>query len=256
MKVKYVRVSTDNQSLDRQIMDKGEYDRVYSDQISGSVPMFMRPMGKQLLVDIENGGVKELVVSEASRLGRDALDVHKTLRLCEEKGVNVVITDLGIQSIVNEKRNDMFSLVSGIILSLAEAEKRNIIERCNQGREAARKRGVVFGRKEGWKESRSVFLSKEKPKLIMKYLQKGYSWSEIMKLCNVSKTLIYKTKQYLNNEVGSKIVEENIVSDTISKYYENAIVNEYDEDNIKPITWATHLDKPTGKATWAELKKK
>jgi len=57
MKVKYVRVSTDNQSLDRQVMDRGDYDRVYADQISGSVPMSMRPMGKQLIEDIENGKV-------------------------------------------------------------------------------------------------------------------------------------------------------------------------------------------------------
>jgi len=179
------------------------------------------------------------------------LDVHKTLRLCEERGVNVVITDLGIQSIVNGKRNDMFSLVSGIILSLAEAEKRNIIERCNQGREAARRRGVVFGRKEGWKESRSAFLSKEKPKLIMKYLQKGYSWSEIMKLVNVSKTLIYKTKQYMNNEVSPKDlrVKEAVV--------ENVVYDDYDEyEYVKPITWATRYDKPTGMATWVDTKKK
>ena len=251
MKVKYVRVSTDNQSLDRQVMDRGDYDRVYADQISGSVPMSMRPMGKQLIEDIENGKVNELCVSDAARIGRDALDVHKTLRLCEERGVNVVITDLGIQSIVNGKRNDMFSLVSGIILSLAEAEKRNIIERCNQGREAARRRGVVFGRKEGWKESRSAFLSKEKPKLIMKYLQKGYSWSEIMKLVNVSKTLIYKTKQYMNNEVSPKDlrVKEAVV--------ENVVYDDYDEyEYVKPITWATRYDKPTGMATWVDTKKK
>jgi len=32
-------------------------------------------------------------------------------------------------------------------------------------------------------------------------------------------------------------------------------VNDYDEYDVKPITWATSLDKPTGKATWAEIKK-
>ena len=84
MKVKYCRVSTEGQSAERQLLDKSEYDKIYSESVSGSVAMEKRDVGSQLLTDIKVGKVKELVVEEISRIGRDALDVMKTLRLCED----------------------------------------------------------------------------------------------------------------------------------------------------------------------------
>lgn len=198
MRVKYVRVSTDGQTTERQLLDKENFDKIYVENVSGTVPMDKRLVGMSLMADIKNGKVTELHLEELSRIGRDALDVMKTLKICEEYGVNVVISNLGVQSIVSGKRNEMFNLVTGIVASLAENERKNIAERCLAGRVAARNRGVKFGRKEGWKESKTEFLSKEKPKQVVKYLDKGYTWVEIMKLVGCSKTLIYKVKQLSN----------------------------------------------------------
>lgn len=261
LKVKYIRVSSVGQELYRQQLDEKVYDKIYADTISGSIPMEDRPMGAELVRDIENGKIGELVTDEISRLGRDVINTLRTLKLCEDNGVSVTITNLGISSMVNGKVNDMFKLVFNIVVSLAEAEKKNIAERCNQGRQAARKRGVQFGRPKGWKESKSSFLSKEKPKLIVKYLAKGYKWEEIMKLADVSKTLIYKTKKYMNNEITIQVQNQTDVlkkSKTIeSLYNEQSNIEEFDEfPGVKPISgWGSPNQKPTGLAKWEGDKK-
>lgn len=252
MKVKYCRVSTEGQSAERQLLDKSEYDKIYSESVSGSVAMEKRDVGSQLLTDIKVGKVKELVVEEISRIGRDALDVMKTLRLCEDMGVNVVISNLGIQSISGGKRNDMFSLVSGIVLSLAENERRSIAERCLAGRVAARGRGVKFGRKEGVIESDTKFFSKPKVKEIVKDLKNGYPYAVIAKNRDCSVSLVQKVSDKLKAQRGE--VKEKKVKEPIAV---NMLVDDYDEYGyVKPITWATQYDKPTGMATWVDTKKK
>ena len=259
MKVKYCRVSTEGQSAERQLLDKSEYDKIYSESVSGSVAMEKRDVGSQLLTDIKVGKVKELVVEEISRIGRDALDVMKTLRLCEDMGVNVVISNLGIQGISSGKRNDMFSLVSGIVLSLAENERRSIAERCLAGRVAARGRGVKFGRKEGVIESDTKFFSKPKVKEIVKDLKNGYPYAVIAKNRDCSVSLVQKVSNKMREqkgEVREKKVKDEVISDELSKYYQSVVSDDYDEYNVKPITWATRYDKPTGMATWVDTKKK
>ena len=253
MKVKYCRVSTEGQSAERQLLDKSEYDKIYSESVSGSIAMEKREIGSQLLIDIKVGKVKELVVEEVSRIGRDALDVMRTLRLCEDLGVNVVISNLGIQSITNGKRNDMFSMVSGIVLSLAENERRSIAERCLSGRIAARGRGVKFGRKEGVAESDTKFFSKPKVKEIVKDLKNAYPYLVIAKNRDCSVSLVQKVSDKLKaqrGEVKEKKAKELIAVNQI----ENDFVDEY--DYVKPITWSTQNDKPTGMATWVDIKKK
>lgn len=246
MKVKYCRVSTESQSVERQLLDKSEYDKIYSENISGSVSMEKRSVGNQLLTDIKTGKVKELVVEEISRIGRDALDVMKTLRLCEEMGVNVVISNLGIQSITNGKRNDMFSLVSGIVLSLAENERRSIAERCGAGRVAARSRGVRFGRVTGVVESDTKFFSKPKVKEIVKDLRNGYPYSVIAKNRECSIGLVQKVNNKLREKDGIKkskniVLEDNSYSEhNVLTQAGNEIwkaIDEYD-DSIKPKTWS------------------
>ena len=104
-KVKYVRWSSIQQNGNRQLLNESDYDRIYSEQVSGSVHMEKRKEGGRLLADIKAGKVRELCVEEVSRLGRDTIDCMKTLKLCEAMGVNVVIENMGLNSIVDKKPN-------------------------------------------------------------------------------------------------------------------------------------------------------
>jgi DNA invertase Pin-like site-specific DNA recombinase len=146
----------------------------------------------------------------------------------------------------------MFSLVSGIVLSLAENERRSIAERCLAGRVAARGRGVKFGRKEGYVESDTKFFSKPKVKEIVKDLKNGYPYAVIAKNRDCSVSLVQKVSDKIKAQKGE--VKEKKVKEPIAV---NMLVDDYDEYGyVKPITWATQYDKPTGMATWVDTKKK
>ena len=47
MKVKYCRVSTEGQSVERQLLDKTEYDKIYTENISGSIAMEKRSIDRK-----------------------------------------------------------------------------------------------------------------------------------------------------------------------------------------------------------------
>jgi len=264
MKVKYCRVSTEGQSVERQLLDSNQYDKIYTESVSGSIVMEKRDIGNQLLTDIKCGKVNELWVEEISRIGRDALDVMRTLRLCEEMGVNVCISNLGIQSLTNGKRNDMFSLVSGIVLSLAENERRSIAERCLNGRVAARKRGVKFGRKQGIIESDSKFLSKPKVKEIVKDLKSKYPYSVIAKNRGCSISLVQKVNDKLRDITPKGPARKEPPKETIFKDAElpptafNAYEYYDEEMGVEPIKgiWNLKYDKPTGQTSQQGFDKK
>ena len=258
MRVKYVRFSSVGQSAERQLLDKADYDKIYTEQVSGSISMDKRDVGSTLLNDIKSGKVKELHLEALDRIGRDALDVMKSLRVCEEMGVNVVISNLGIQSLVEGKRNEMFALVTGIVASLAENERRNIAERCLSGRIAAQRRGVKFGRKEGVIESDTKFFSKVKVKEIVKDLQKEYPYAVIAKNRECSITLVQKVSNKLKEVKKVKVVKEEALPqlDLYTGPVGGYDWDNYGEDGEKPITWNTQNDKPSGMATWVPVIKK
>ena len=55
MKVLYTRVSTTEQDIDRQIIDKNNYDYVLIDTCSGSIALFERPNGSEIEKLIKRG---------------------------------------------------------------------------------------------------------------------------------------------------------------------------------------------------------
>jgi DNA invertase Pin-like site-specific DNA recombinase len=163
MKVKYVRVSTIGQNTDRQKENRKDFDAVYEDKESGAISMAKRTNGSKLLEDITAGKITELWIHSLDRLGRDTIDVMKSLRLCEENKVTVVVENLGIRSMDKDgKPNSVFNLISGIVTTLADNERKNIAERCGEGRRIARRKGVRFGRRAGVTEKKSDWLKKPK----------------------------------------------------------------------------------------------
>ena len=208
--VKYVRVSTSHQKVERQIIDNVGIDRVYEDIVSGSTPFASRPMGGKLYADILSKRISTVVVHSLDRLGRDTIDILKTIQFMEENGVLISILSLGLNSRLNGKTNPIFKMVSTIVASLAEAEKSNIRERTQEGINAARQRGVVFGRSFGSKETRKDFLGKQSSKDVIKLLNKGNNLTirEIASIANVSPQTVQKVKKVL---VGNQIVLDDVI---------------------------------------------
>jgi DNA invertase Pin-like site-specific DNA recombinase len=195
MKVKYNRVSSISQSGDRFTADKEKYDLVLLDKVSGSIGFKDRPKGKELTKLVNEGKVKELVVEEFSRLGRNTGDVIRTLEWLEEKEVNVIIRNMGIQSRPNQQKNPIWKMISSVMSSLYEMELENIKERTMVGRLVYVQKGGVLGRPAGSNESELSFLQKEMSVNVIKSLKKGLTIRETSKVLGISTRSVMKVKR-------------------------------------------------------------
>lgn len=195
LNIKYNRVSTMQQSGERFKEDGSTYDLTLFDKVSGSVPFDKRPEGAKLVRLIQEGKVERVVVEEISRLGRNVMDVAKTLRFLEEHQVNLNIRSMGIESMVDGKPNSTFRLILQIMASIAEMEKEHIKERTSQGRAIAVSKGVKMGRKEGSNETREKFLKKHDD--IQRMLNSELSVRDIAKLTGKAPSTVQRVKSTL-----------------------------------------------------------
>ena len=198
MRVKYNRVSTISQTGDRFGTDTESYDLTLLDKVSGSVSFRDREKGKEIIRLVEEGLLKELVVEEFSRLGRNTGDVISTLEYLDSIGVNVRVRNVGLESRPNGKKNPIWKMISSVMSSLYEMEKENILERTRSGRVMAIQRGVKMGRPRGTQENVKRFLNKPKNVEIQKLLRRGLLYSEIQKVVECSPKTISKVKKLMS----------------------------------------------------------
>ena len=205
MRISYRRTSTINQTGERFKLDKSEYDLILFDKgVSGKIPFNERENGNELIELVNQGKVKELVVEELSRLGRNTIDVLSTLHYLEENNVNVVVRNMGnLQSTIHGKKNPVWNLITSVMSSLYEMERENILERTTMGRKMYVMNGGKLGRKKGTNENIQTFLNKPKTQSIIKYLNMGKSVRDVSSRLGVSTSTIYKVKQYLKSELES-----------------------------------------------------
>jgi len=144
---------------------------------------------------VEQGKISELWVEEFSRLGRNTGDVIKTLEWLDEKKVNVVVRNIGLQSRPNGSKNPIWKMISSVMSSLYEMELENIKERTMVGRKVYVLNGGRLGRPEGTKETERDFLDKPQSREIIKNLKKGLSVKDITKIVNCSNKTIIKAKR-------------------------------------------------------------
>jgi len=199
MKVKYNRTSTIQQEGERFKLDKDNYDLTIFDKgVSGKIPFSEREGGIKLTNLVNEGVVKEVVVEELSRLGRNTIDTLTTLKSFEEKGINVVVRGMGnLQSMIDGKKNPIWNLITSVMSSLYELERENILERTEMGRKMYVMNGGKLGRKVGSVENRKEFLQKDRTKKIISLLDKGKSVRDISSRLGVSTKTIVKVRKYV-----------------------------------------------------------
>lgn len=144
MKYGYTRTSTKDKQDDdlqrRALYDAGVHDsHIFSDQISGSKAANSRSGWSSLDDRLRDGD--ELVVWRIDRIGRSMIDVITTVTALIERGVAVRSLTDGINPSTREGR-----LMLNLMATFAEYERELIQERVQVGVNAARARGVRFGR--------------------------------------------------------------------------------------------------------------
>lgn len=198
MRVKYNRTSTMNQDGERFKVDEDHYSKTIMDKgVSGVVPFKEREGGREIVDLVERGELKELVVEELSRLGRNTGDCITTLEWLDENEINVVVRNIGLQSRPNGVKNPIWKMITSVMSSIYEMELENIKERTHYGRMMYVRNGGKLGRPKG-SEKPKKFLSKPKSKQIMKYLELGMSVRETSKLVGCSSKTVMKVKRLSN----------------------------------------------------------
>ncbi|WP_281541577.1 recombinase family protein [Maribacter aestuarii] len=192
MKARYIRISTPDQKLERQLIKQHPDEKIYIDVISGSVPFDKRPGGQKLLQDKD---LKYVTVHAIDRLGRNLLDILTTLQHFEDHGTKLKVENLGIESLVDGKPNPAFKLIISVLANIAEMERNTMLERQREGIELARAKGKYKGRVRGSIESREEILAKYPT--VIKRLKEGHSLRNTAKLSDVSLGTVQKVKGYL-----------------------------------------------------------
>lgn len=145
----YCRVSTKEQHLDRQLLAMHIHDldpkNVFCDMESGKD--FSRPEWQRLMRKLRPGDT--LYIKSIDRMGRNYDEILKTWRWITDHDVGIVVLDMPILNTAND-RDLTGRLIADIVLQLlsyvAEMERNFIKQRQREGIEAAKARGVRFGR--------------------------------------------------------------------------------------------------------------
>lgn len=205
----YARVSStnDRQDTTRQVDDLTMYaannnldvDRVFEEHISGAKNVSERPVLKECLDYCFSNGIDTLLISELSRLGRNADDVLANVRLCKEKGLNVYFQKEQLSIFGPDKKEHPFlTIFIAVLGTCAEMERENIRFRLASGYNNARKNGIKVGRKEGYRKSDEELLA-DYPGVI-KSLRKGYPVRMIARNENVGvSTVMRLKKKFIDN---------------------------------------------------------
>lgn len=146
----YARVSTKEQKEDRQLLALWEMKvprkNIYTDRQSGKD--FNRPMYRRLLKRLKEDDL--LYIQSIDRLGRNYEEILEQWRvLTREKKVDIVVLDMPLLD-TRKGKDLMGTFLSDVVLQVlsfvAENERKTIRQRQREGIEAAKLRGVQFGR--------------------------------------------------------------------------------------------------------------
>jgi DNA invertase Pin-like site-specific DNA recombinase len=180
----YARVSKKDQNLDLQIdaLQKAGCDKIFEEKLSGR-SVFL-PNQEKLISQLRKGDI--LIVNSIDRLGRTAKQLIDLFYDLKQKGINFRSLTEG----VIDTTTPMGEAVFQIMAILKGMEVSILIERTNQGLEAARARGRKGGRKPG-------SYNKVTAAAAATLYQKGDSVSDILKTLNISRATLY---EYLRKE--------------------------------------------------------
>jgi len=200
----YARVSSlgDRQNTDRQISDLKQYaeyqnleiSRIFEEKISGAKKNSERPILLQAIDYCKQHGVSILLVSELSRLGRNAFEVLACVKDLIDSGINLYMQKEQLTLLDGEGKPTLFAPIMIATLSTcAQLERENIKFRLNSGRAQYIRNGGKLGRKVG--SIKTLEQKKEQYKDVISYLKRGYSIRTIATLTGKGISTVQRIKK-------------------------------------------------------------
>ena len=200
----YARVSSsgDRQNTDRQVSDLTAYAvgmsyevcEVFTEHVSGAKKNQDRPVLQKCMEYCKQNSIDILLISELSRLGRNAFEVLASVKELLDCGINLFMQKEQMNLLDREGKPSMIAPVMIAILSTcAELERDNIQYRLKSGYNNYREKGGKVGRKIG--SVKSVEKLKEEYRGVIQDLQKGESIRRTAKLNDVSISTVQRIKK-------------------------------------------------------------
>lgn len=205
----YARVSSvgDRQSTERQVSDLKRYAeysnlnvvRIFEEKISGAKKNQERPVLLEAVDYVREHNIKQILISELSRLGRNAFEVLSTVKEMIDCGINIYFQKEQFSLLDKEGKPSLFAPVMIATLSTcAQLERENIKFRLNSGRNNYIAKGGKLGRRKGSVKSEEKL--KEEYKETIQLLKKGYSVRNVARLQGIGISTVQRIrKQFINN---------------------------------------------------------
>ena len=187
MKVMYIRVSTVEQCIDRQIELSKELgiEKVFIDKLSGSNAD--RKSLKECISFLREGDT--LYVSDISRLARNVKDLLNIVEELKNKGVNFVSVKEGIDT-----NTSVGAFILTVFGALYELELSNIKERQREGIAAARK-----NHPEKYAGRKKLDIDKERFIALVKDVEEGKTTARaVQEAYTISPQTYYRRKSEYN----------------------------------------------------------
>ena len=197
----YARVSSigDRQSTERQVKDLSEYAKykdievrkVFEEHISGARKNEERPVLCEAIAFCKEKRIGILLVSELSRLGRNAFEVLASVKELIDCGINLYIQKEQLTLLDDDGHPSLFAPIMIATLSTcAQLERENISFRLQSGR----KRYIEkLGRKVG--SVKTVEQMKTEYREVINLLRKGYSIRDVAKLSGKGISTVQRVKK-------------------------------------------------------------
>lgn len=200
----YARVSStgERQNNDRQVGDLTDYAnykrydivKVYEEKVTGAKKNQERPVLIETLDYCQSKQVDILLVSELSRLGRNAFEILEVIKTFVDARINLYLQKEQFTLLDESGKPSLFAPVMlATLATCAELERENIQFRLHSGRKRYIEAGGKLGRPVGsgmTKEEAAL-----KYKQLIKELKEGTSIRKAAKLCDVSESTAKRIKK-------------------------------------------------------------
>ena len=199
----FIRVSTEQQNNDRQVLELTQYcesrgfviTKIIASKISGTKQYEQRPDVQELFQAAKVKMFDKVLVMEVSRIGRSARDIRNTIDYLHGKGISIVFKNLGGLESLDDSGKESFvsNIIIAIYSELAQEEKRILSERIKSGLVSAKAKGKHVGRPSDTKEDDGKVLKKYSK--LAGDLRNGLSIRKAERLYGLSRGTVIKVKK-------------------------------------------------------------
>ena len=168
--LRYVRVSSQSQKVDRQVEegDRTKYDFFLEEKVSGKTELFQREKGSIIKELVLEGKVDIVSIYSVDRISRNLKDLLSVIDFFHDNGVALQIENLGITTLVEGKVNPSIMIIIQMMGAFSQLENEWRKERQMEGIKRAQDKGVYSMREHHRrKETKKEFLTKHKKTIEM-----------------------------------------------------------------------------------------